>query len=71
MSSGAARGSGKAEPAAGLGASLLAAAYLAGGGAEELGGVAVNNFLGFSLCLLSVRSVPLRSFAVGKQADLN
>lgn len=61
----------KAEPAAGLGAALLAAAYLAGGGAEELGGVAVNNFLGFSLCLLSVRSVPLRSFAVGKQADLN
>ena len=28
-------------------------------------GVAANNFLGFALCLLSVRSVPLRSFSVG------
>jgi len=26
-------------------------------------GVAANNFMGFSLCLLSVRSVPLRRFA--------
>ncbi|KAJ1457771.1 signal peptide peptidase-domain-containing protein [Pelagophyceae sp. CCMP2097] len=48
-------------PAAAALAVAVAAAYLAGVG----NGVAVSNFLAWSLALLAVRTVPLKSFRVG------
>jgi len=54
-----------ADKGGGIMAAAIAGTYLAGAGTETLFGVAGNNFLAFSLCLLSIRSVPLRSFAVG------
>ena len=54
-----------AERGAGALALLIGGAYLASDTAAAGLGVAANNFLGFALCLLSVRSVPLRSFRVG------